>query len=190
MSNLALKTVDGIVVDELGPDPWERQKGESRQAFAAFAAYRDQSPKRSLRQIAKALDKSSSLIARWSSHWFWQRRVDAWDAFQDERKRFAQLEVIEEMSRRHAQTVSAAITVHSLPIKETLKRFQMDERALEMMELEDIIKLALVSAKNLPSLVQSERLTRGASTENVEQHIQEKRETKIVIDWNDDWRPK
>lgn len=171
-----------------GPDPWERQKGESRQAFQAFVVYRDMNPKRSLRRTAQVLEKSPSLIARWSSRWFWQNRIDRWDDFQDEKKRNAQLEVITKMSERHAGVVQSALTILSMPVREAIKRFQQDPTILEMMELDDVLKLAVVCSKNIPTLVQTERLTRGASTENIEQHVKSDNKTVVKIEWNDEWR--
>ncbi len=60
---------------------WERRPGESRQAFAAFTAYRAMDRgQRSIRDLAAQLGKQRTLLARWSSRWGWQARVAAWDA--------------------------------------------------------------------------------------------------------------
>lgn len=64
--------------------PWERLPGESSPAFEAFRAYRDQpAGARSIRRVGRELDKSSSLVGRWSSDWHWQRRIVAFDDEQD-----------------------------------------------------------------------------------------------------------
>lgn len=55
--------------------PWERQKGESSQAFEAFVIYCDMGAERSLRKVAQKLGKSLTLIARWNTTWHWQDRV-------------------------------------------------------------------------------------------------------------------
>ena len=57
---------------------WERQKGESHEAFDAWIAYRD-SEKRSQRATAAKLGKSSTLLSRWASRWSWEERDRAWD---------------------------------------------------------------------------------------------------------------
>lgn len=59
--------------------PWERQKGESAQAFEAFATYRDMGSDRSIRAVGQRLDKSRTQIGKWSSAWNWQERVRAYD---------------------------------------------------------------------------------------------------------------
>ena len=55
--------------------PWERQKGESAQAFEAFDIYLKQGKNRSLRRVAQELGKSNTLITRWSSKYQWQERL-------------------------------------------------------------------------------------------------------------------
>ena len=45
--------------------PWDRQPGETRQAFEAFRIYRDQLSERSTVKVAKELGKSTALIHRW-----------------------------------------------------------------------------------------------------------------------------
>lgn len=46
--------------------PWERQKGESAQAYEAFVTYRDMGSERSLQAVSQRLSKSIPLIKRWS----------------------------------------------------------------------------------------------------------------------------
>ncbi len=61
---------------------YERQKGESQAAFAAFVMYRD-SEKRSYTEVARGLYKSRTLIARFGARWRWQDRIEAWEKYQD-----------------------------------------------------------------------------------------------------------
>jgi len=75
---------------------WERQKGESRQAFQAFALYRDledemppegqKAPKRSYRIVAERLKKSETIIGRWGGLWRWQERIEEYDNEKDREK--------------------------------------------------------------------------------------------------------
>jgi hypothetical protein len=61
-------------------DSWERCKGESPQAWAAFQAYRDMRVgERSTRKLAKAIGKSHTLIGHWCAAWDWVGRAAAWD---------------------------------------------------------------------------------------------------------------
>lgn len=79
---------------ELTDPLWERQHGETRQAFEAFVIYRDIpteyalqkpdnrrliSPTRSYDVVAKRLGKSNTLIERWGRRWHWVYRVAAFD---------------------------------------------------------------------------------------------------------------
>ena len=59
--------------------PWERQKGESAQAFEAFSIYLGMGAERSTRAVAQKLGKSASLIQRWSREKEWQERIRAYD---------------------------------------------------------------------------------------------------------------
>src|SRR5438874_6587799 len=64
-------------------EPWERQPGESAEAFEAFKLYRDGGPKRSRRKVAERLSKSQALMSRWQSRYRWRERVDAYDRERD-----------------------------------------------------------------------------------------------------------
>ena len=81
---------------------WDRQPGESPQAFSAFALYRDMGVSRSSAKVGQEFGKSKRLMDRWSSRWGWVRRVDQWDAIQDQQHREEQEEERREMLRRHA----------------------------------------------------------------------------------------
>lgn len=59
--------------------PWERQKGESAQAYEAFTIYLGMGTERSLNAVARQLSKSLQLIKRWSREKDWQERVRAYD---------------------------------------------------------------------------------------------------------------
>lgn len=59
--------------------PWERQKDESEKAYEAFSEYRDMGEKRTYQNVAEKLQKSCTLIRRWSSQWEWRERVRAYD---------------------------------------------------------------------------------------------------------------
>lgn len=102
---------------------WERQYGETRQAFAAFATYRDMGATRSCARVSEELGKSTTLITRWSARWQWVARTDAWDAEQDQIAREQAAKAIHDMHKRHAQ-IAAAMTGK---IIERLNSLQADD---------------------------------------------------------------
>jgi len=90
------------------PSPWEHQPGESSRAFAAFCAYRDLGPFRSLRAAAEAFyGRLSASVVRqlqtWSGTFKWVERSDAWDRYLDAEARQAKVKAQREMAERHAQ---------------------------------------------------------------------------------------
>lgn len=82
-------------------DPWERQKGESQKAYEAFVVYRDLGAERSVTKVAQQLNKSRTLIGRWSSDWNWVERCRAYDNSLDEAARRKALKKYQDMTARH-----------------------------------------------------------------------------------------
>ncbi|MFE0640118.1 hypothetical protein [Streptomyces sp. NPDC058877] len=88
-------------------DPWDRQTDESPVAFAGFAAYRDMGPARSITRVARELNKSRALIARWSSAHAWVLRAQAWDREQDRVFLAEQADARRAAARRHVKISQA-----------------------------------------------------------------------------------
>jgi hypothetical protein len=72
--------------------PWERRKGESDAAYAAFLAYRDMGSRRSLERLAEATEEgpdggdrkciesvSLSALRKFCNRWDWVERCRTWD---------------------------------------------------------------------------------------------------------------
>ncbi len=80
---------------------YDRQPGESAQAFQAFELYLTMGDDRSYSKVAQALSKSGTIIRRWGSRDNWQDRLRDYqnDLAREERKRLEQ--EIKEMHRRH-----------------------------------------------------------------------------------------
>lgn len=89
------------------PKPWEQQLNESSRAYAAFRIYRDMGPKRSIRQVAKTMDRHRTNMEEWSSKHAWVQRVIDYEAEQDRQRRKEQRRQLNAMSHRHA-TMAAA----------------------------------------------------------------------------------
>lgn len=98
--------------------PWERQKGESAQAFEAFSLYLEMGADRSLRAVSHECNKSISLIRRWSSAYNWVERCRAWDNhLQHEAKKAAVTEV-RNMTKRHVKMAQQIQNAAMLALKE------------------------------------------------------------------------
>ena len=81
--------------------PWERQKGESAQAYEAFATYRDMGAERSLTKVSQSLNKTRTLLGRWSGTWNWQERVRAYDNELEKEARAKAIRGRKDMTERH-----------------------------------------------------------------------------------------
>lgn len=84
-------------------EEWERQPGESSQAFEAFVTYRDMGAQRSIRSAASRLGKSHKLLERWSARFKWGDRAAAFDAHMDSIAVMAQEGARREMAERQAK---------------------------------------------------------------------------------------
>lgn len=81
--------------------PWERQKGESEQAYEAFAAYRDMGAGRTVIAVAERLKKSRSLLDRWKDRWDWKERVRQYDNSLEKEARAKAVKDRKAMTERH-----------------------------------------------------------------------------------------
>ena len=62
------------------PLMFEKQPRESEKAFAAFSLYLSLGPQRGLREVARKLDKSLTVVGDWSKKFDWPARVAAHSA--------------------------------------------------------------------------------------------------------------
>lgn len=125
---------------------WERRQNESIQAYEAFAAYRDMGANRSIRAVARTLNKSVTLIGRWSSGNAWEARARAWDDYIDDRLRRKELKQHEEMAARH---IDIAMRLQE-KAQDALKA--LDAKAMQPKDIKEFIKIA----------TELERISRGA----------------------------
>lgn len=84
--------------------PWERQPKESVQAFEAFDLYCKMGADRSLRKVAQELNKSFTLIGRWSGTWSWQKRSRDYDNEIKRQELEEQRKAVKKMQERQIQT--------------------------------------------------------------------------------------
>ena len=135
------------------PEPWERQPEETAKPFEAFCIYRDLGPERSLSKVAEKLQKSDTLMGRWSRTYDWVNRATAWDAEQDRIARQEQIKAIKAMRNRHAGMAKAMI----VKAGRALQRIPDEE-----IKASDISRMIEVASK-------LERISRGDVGEVIEE---------------------
>ena len=110
---------------ELEAAPWEQQPGESAKAFEAFAAYRDMGVERSIRKVTRQLNKSLTLIGKWSSANNWPERARAYDMDLDRQAHAQAVREVRNMENRHIRIA-----------------MQLQAKALEALEQLDVATLS------------------------------------------------
>jgi hypothetical protein len=141
---------------------YERQRGESDEAFHAFTVYRGLGRTRSLDAVdrelreqresqgagavlrlpvsrdpnsaGKAPDKRrrSGKTALWSRTYHWVDRASAWDDFLDSKLRERSLDEIEKMAKRQAQQAQLVMDVLMRPVLELAQALQDPNRAVAL----------------------------------------------------------
>lgn len=133
--------------------PWERQSGESPQAWKAFQAYRDLGQDRTIRAAAEKIGRGKSTLDKYSMDFAWADRAAAWDREQDRQVQKAQLAAIRKMRRDHADLGASML----IKAAKALKRIPEDE-----IKAVDISRMVEVGSK-------LERIARGDVGEVVEE---------------------
>jgi hypothetical protein len=185
-----------LVKETPEPDyPWDRQPGESPQAFAAFAVYRDMGVYRDQRAVARVVKKQRSLLGRWSITYEWVSRVSAWDAWND-----AELRKLKEAERRKALDAQLKLGKQMMEsAAETIAaKRDSDTPSLEDKDVPNYAKAgqALVAAALGPDSAASEQATqfaifreavlRGideadeATGQHVRQHIDQQERARVA----------
>ena len=138
-------------------NPWDRREFESSKAYEAFCTYRDMGTQRSLSKVSEKLQKSETLMGRWSRTYDWVERAAAWDEEEDriarEIARKEQAEEIKKMRKRHADVATAMI----MKAARALNRLKEEE-----IRPNDISRMMEVASK-------LERISRGDVGEVIEE---------------------
>lgn len=84
------KTKNKTDAKPLAGTVWERQVGEYKSAWEAFAHYRDAGRiNRSIRKTADAVGKARSTVSNYAAVWSWKFRANAYDEYVDCDRRMA-----------------------------------------------------------------------------------------------------
>lgn len=105
-------TVETLVSDDNGAEPWERRPDERSDQHAAFRFYRDMAPaQRNMDAVAEHAGVTASTIRRWRDTWDWRDRAVAWDDARYRLEDQERLEAIRSMHRTHRQAGRAATVI-------------------------------------------------------------------------------
>lgn len=147
---------------------WERQKGESSKAYAAFCVYRDLGPDRSIEKARQTMPKTrpKSWLVCWSTKYNWVARAAAYDDYLDRKKRLEREKAIMDMMERHARLAVA---------------FQ--QRIAQRLQEVDPAELSPSDmAKWLDTATKLERLSRGEPTEIGKQEVTLPTVVEVIAD--------
>ena len=138
--------------------PWERQKGESEKAFAAFVIYRDLGEKRTITGVAQRLSRSRQWINEWKDKWQWKERATLYDQeMQREARKAARETVAEEYETMIKRQIAISLQLQSKAMK-ALQGLKPEK--LTPKEIREWIKMA----------TELERMNRKLVEEKNEQH--------------------
>ena len=152
--------------------PWEQQPGESAKAFEAFAIYRDMGVERSVRKVTQRLNKSLTLIGKWSSRYNWPERARAYDRDLDR--------------QAHAQAVR---DVRSMTNRQIRIAMQLQAKALEALEQLNVATLSpKMQLAFLAKATEIERMNRlsAAGMDDSGQQRDGAEGIEVVIEGEDD----
>jgi hypothetical protein len=172
----------GVVSEAL---PFEQLPAESARAYAAFIAYRDMGPQRSVRDVAQKLDKSVTVIGRWSTQHNWVERARSYDAAMDARARQAtEQEVIERrrcMLDKHAKQADELGQAAQMILDEFKDRVGV-RGGMKSIDGRTLVKLVLGLPKMAETAQKLERLAQGEATERHDHRITRERAEQMTDD--------
>ncbi len=135
--------------------PWERQRGESEKAFAAFVIYRDLGEKRTITEVARKLTRSRQWINEWKDKWRWKERAAEYD---QEMQRVARKAARETMAEEYETMIKRQIAISLQLQSKAMKALQtLKPEKLTPKEIREWLKMstelermnrALVEEKN------------------------------------------
>ena len=152
--------------------PWEQEPGESAKAFEAFAIYRDIGVERSVRKVTQRLNKSLTLIGKWSSAYNWPERARAYDRDLDRQAHAQAVREVRSMTNRHIRIA-----------------MQLQAKALEALEQLDVTTLSpKMQLAFLAKATEIERMNRlsAAGMDDSGQQRDSAGGIEVVIEGEDD----
>lgn len=166
--------------------PWERQPGESVKAFDAFEVYLYMGSQRSIRAVSEKLSKSEALIKRWSSQWYWVRRVAEFRSEDARQAREARNNAIREMQDRHYQLGMGleSMATYELEILQAKASAELDKNPVERLSVANISQLLRFA--ELGSRIQREAKGVGVKFGGNQSNPTEQDQDDIILTIGDD----
>ncbi len=171
-----------VAMDE--PESWDRQYGESSDAYARFTIYRNLGPKRTLAAVARTLGlKGTNSLSSQSIQYNWKERAENWDFYLE---KIQQAEIAELQSRLALEQfdfASDALKAVNAPVKALLDRMEKDPDAVMAefgaQDLTKLLRLAQDSIRLMPNLLSAQRIALGQPTDITE------RTENVNVNYND-----
>jgi hypothetical protein len=111
-------------------ESWERLTGESSLAFAAFCAFRDYGPERSIRKAVEAAEKDENkrdkryrVWRNWCTQFRWRERAAGFDRYTEKLKQEEFRKTIEAQGEMHRKVTGKMLEV----VKEKLERMNPED---------------------------------------------------------------
>lgn len=156
--------------NDKGEAAWERQKGESPQAYKAFSTYRDLGEERSQQLVSQQLGKSRQLISRWSSQWNWIERVRLYD---NSLQREAYKKAVKGLSEMHTRHIKTAVLMQKKAV-EALSKLEPEQMSPK--DIKEFVRMAS----------ELERISRHATIHNQEEDIEDVEDVHIYLPGKED----
>ena len=112
------KAIENVMTDNLPFESWERLKGETSAAFAAFCSYRDLGAERNIRKAVESVEKDTTAQAKkykvwrnWSTQYHWRERAADYDKYIERLKQAELRKTIEAQGEQHRAVTGKMLEV-------------------------------------------------------------------------------
>ena len=112
------KAIENVMTDNLPFESWERLKGETSAAFAAFCSYRDLGAERNIRKAVESVEKDTTAQAKkykvwrnWSTQYHWRERAADYDKYIERLKQAELRKTIEAQGEKHREVTGKMLDV-------------------------------------------------------------------------------
>jgi len=124
------KVIEEVKEEVLPFESWERLKGESSLAYAAFCAFRDLGAERNIRKAVESVETDEALRMKrynvwrgWSMQFKWRERVKDYDRYVEKLKQAEMRKTIEAQGEQHRAVTGKMLEV----VKKKLDGMNPDE---------------------------------------------------------------